>query len=346
MMWVLLGLLQDPVEAARRTAAALQKPELAAAARQACAGDSVLFLVYRAALARARDKGWKSDDPEVKAFAAYAGRLDADHARAIEGLLQEKPGLEFPTLLALAHFDLLEDEKKAQELAPKLKLIKKEDRWMSREGELTSELRAGAAPADPKFEAATQFGIRYLQACSMVRQAIKNKDLWEDLHKLLLSIKPGSPKHLGALADRVKPLIVCRKCDGAGGKSCEACQGSGERTATCGNCNGGGKLLKGYSGRTGQPIIEDCKQCKTQGKWQVDCPQCDKGEVKCQGPCKGTPWKQPAMEEIASEDPCAACKGTGFPFRRVVHPCPFCRGLGGFFKPKGAEGKLLGSPDQ
>jgi DnaJ-class molecular chaperone len=74
----------------------------------------------------------------------------------------------------------------------------------------------------------------------------------------------------------------------------------------------------------------------------IDCTQCEGGQVKCQGPCKGNPWKAPAMEDIAAEEGCKVCAGSGLMFKSAAHPCQSCKGLGLFLKPKGAETKLVG----
>lgn len=333
-------LLQDDDRALAKECLDKPTPELKAKLK-ARAPESPLAAAYLTVLARAQ-----GDD--LKAFQRYVERLPGEfnvdaHVKVIGDCLQEKPELETPALLALAHFDALvrlgAEAKLLEVLAAKLKLSKIDGKWATFEGAKLLELRK-----NPDADPGSSWGARYVKACLAISAALKNKELIEGLHKALASLKAGSPAHLEALASNVKPFIPCRRCKGQPKKTCDLCEGKGERTATCSQCTGSGQIYKGKSGRTGQDIIEPCSACKGKGKWSVKCTACDGGTVTCAA-CKGAEWKAPTMADFASEEKCGACGGSGFAFARARHPCWFCKGLGSFLKPKGAEAKLVGPTD-
>jgi hypothetical protein len=296
-------------------------------------GDSSFAMAYYVALSK----------PDV--FRKYLDRLPGEfnvdaHAKVIGDLLQDKSDLE---LVALAHFEALvklgADSKIIETLAGKLKLTKVEGRWASADGAQAFELRKALKEERAPGEAAGSWDARYLRACALLRAALKTPDLIESLYKSLSVLKTP---HTDALAANVKPFIVCKRCKGQGKKPCDRCQEKGELTVVCSQCQGSGQLYKGQSGRTGKDIIESCPSCKGKGKWQVDCPTCENGVIVCPA-CKGAEAKTPTLADwVASDEPCKMCGGSGFALQVVRHPCAFCKGLGAFLKPKGAEGKLVG----
>lgn len=279
-----------------------------------------------------RDKLKKAGTPLARAYLAVVSKPDdlfkkyveklppeltaEAHAKVIGDLLQLDGDLAH--LLAIAHFEAMGDAKLQETLAPKLKLSKVDGAWTS------------AGPA---------WSEKYLKAYRLMKSV--KPDQAEELHKLLLSLKPGAPAHIEALAANVKPFIACKRCKGQPKKPCEGCKEAGERTASCSTCGGAGRILKGTSARTGRDIIESCSSCKGKGKWAVDCPSCEGGQVVC-GLCKGAEWRAPTPADFASEEKCSTCSGSGRMFSAVRYPCWFCKGLGVFLKPKGAESKLVG----
>jgi hypothetical protein len=272
-----------------------------------------------------REKLKKRDSPLARAYLAskpddvfkkYVEKLPVElnveaHAKVIGDLLQLDGDLA--QLLAAAHFEAMGDAKLQEALAPKLKLSKVNGVWTS------------SGPA---------WSEKYLK----VYKSMKAGDPVEEIHKALVSLKTP---HTDALAANVKPFIPCKRCKGQSKKPCDACKEAGERTASCSTCGGAGQILKGTSARTGKDIIENCSACKGKGKWQIDCPSCEGGQIVC-ATCKGAAAKAPSIAEWASEEKCGFCSGSGSHFAVVRYPCAFCKGLGVFLKPKGAEDKLVG----
>lgn len=357
----------DPLQAVRETAALLRggtkeaaddlRRRLEARLAEDKPGDSIARACF-VFLLHSREKSWDPKGADAKLFEAYAANLppamtpDWLRARVME-LQGRKPLSLLARHLSLAHFEeyLRSEEGTDPGRADGLAQIAgaTNDRgWQADDGRLIDLLRGHLkegrllqALADGPSRDSDRFEVQYLRGYILIQAALKDRERFSEAHKHLMAIREGAPAHCRALADAVKKFIVCKKCSGTGKRSCDVCRGKGSLHYTCGTCGGDGKVFKGVSATTGRPVIEPCKDCQQRGQWDEDCPSCDGGFKSCFA-CKGVAWKQPAMEEIAVEVDCKFCGGTGFGFRYVRAPCPFCRGVGRLLRPRGAEEKTIG----
>lgn len=361
-------------------AASIQKPDkagrekLTAALRGPARRDEPGRSVWRAIriiLDRAHDPRARPPSEELdllaqhlRAFPAEAlkTRDAAKLAEAARELGRANPAWESARLLAKAYFDeLIEagagagaEARMLEELGGALGVGRGSDsRWVDRPGELVWQLRAHReagtiehALAAERFKKGDDFAVAYARAVAALHGALKNKDLFEEASKAFADAKKGcpAPEHPVALSKALKAFVLCKRCAGEGFRECTICKATGERTAVCGQCDGAGKLFKGVSGRTRQPVIENCSACDAKGKWQIKCTTCN-GEkrVKCSG-CK-EPFSMPSYDQLVTEEACAACDGKGTPFRTLHTPCAYCFGQGRFLIPKAEPRSRLPAQD-
>jgi len=355
---------EDLKALAAEAAAQLQKPDkaahdkLAAALRAPSRRDEPGRSVWRALrLIVDRARTARPAAEEVETLSRHLGSefpLEAirarDAARLAEtarALGRANPAHELVRLLARAYFDELveakADPKTLEEIGGLFGIGRGSDgRWVDRSAELVWQLRAHLengtmehALAAERFKKGDDFAVAYARAVLALHAALKNKDLFEEASKAFTDAKKGcpAPDHPAALAKALKGFILCKRCAGEGSKECTYCKGTGEKTAVCGQCDGAGKLYKGMSSRTRQPVIENCSSCEAKGKWQIKCPTCQ-GEkrVKC-STCKG-PFSMPTLDQLVTEEACPTCDATGSAFRALTIPCAYCFGQGKFLVPK------------
>jgi hypothetical protein len=329
-------------------------------------GRSV-WRAIRMILDRAHDPKSRPTPEELDLLAKHIRALPVDALQARDASIlgeaarefgRANPAHDLARLLAKAYFDELveagADSRTLEEIGRAIGVGRGSDsRWVDRSGELVWQLRghreAGTiehALAAERFKKGDDFAVSYARAILALHGALKNKDLFEEASKAFADARKGCPvpEHPAAFSKALKAFVLCKRCAGEGFRDCTICKATGERTAVCGQCDGAGKLFKGVSGRTRQPVIENCSACDAKGKWQIKCTTCS-GEkrVKCTG-CK-EPFSMPTYEQLALEEACAACDGKGTPFRAVHTPCPYCFGQGRFLIPKNEPKSRLPSQD-
>ncbi len=155
---------------------------------------------------------------------------------------------------------------------------------------------------------------------------------------------PDAYKNLSKfIAEVLKQLTPCRRCNGDGSTKCPTCE-AGEANFVCNQCAGWGgrdrnpcRACRGAGGncRTcdGKAFVftYPCQSCNGRGRWKDECVKCKgSGKQDCTQ-CKA-PWVEPKLSDLVQVSPCALCGGSGFPFDRVLSCCPACAGVGNVFK--------------
>jgi DnaJ-class molecular chaperone len=128
---------------------------------------------------------------------------------------------------------------------------------------------------------------------------------------------------------------------------CQTCRGGGRVDVSCPDCNGTGRVTAPGSA-VGALVTQKCRTCNEDHgvfKRLAKCQTCGgNGLTKC-GSCEGKASNQKSavalISEVFSTEPCAECKGSGWPSPRMAIPCVRCLGLGVRIKPAIDPSKTL-----
>lgn len=204
---------------------------------------------------------------------------------------------------------------------------------------------------------------KYIVVYGLMRAAEKDVLLVSKVRSELPALRALSAEHADALAEALKAYGTCQSCRGARKVACTMCKGQGEVEIVCPHCNGTGKIklkdlgnsdtIRGRQAGSGAQVRTPSGEIVSVGSDETICPTCIYQARKkktqcsfCQGAktveCQRCKWQKFTLASVAGTEPCRNCEGTGFAFKRVAHPCVFCRGLGLFLIPVNAPSARIG----
>jgi hypothetical protein len=179
--------------------------------------------------------------------------------------------------------------------------------------------------------------VRYVWSYALLRLVQARKRGFERPIGALETVRLGgaaAQEHVATLVKSIRAVASCNSCLGVGKLRCTNCHGKKEMKFVCLKCKG-----RGFTANTLGAQIS-CVPCRATGIERiVKCEKCKDGYFDCKQ-CKD-PRNPPALEDICSTAPCAACEGRGLAFRNAAVPCRSCLGLGLKVAPKLDPTKLL-----
>jgi hypothetical protein len=140
----------------------------------------------------------------------------------------------------------------------------------------------------------------------------------------------------------------CSRKDCRGGRiPCPTCQGRTKVAVKCAECGGKGRTRAVGATEDSNASVK-CRACDGKGtlKEEAPCPGCTGSKYglgldRCPECASGAKGPQVLLSSVYTTEPCAACKGSGWPNPKEAAACPKCLGLGVRVKPVADPAKVL-----